>query len=59
MKFPKISATMVKSAVAVVGGNMLYALMVKLFLLPAGLVTGGTTGLALIAEKLWNVPISG
>ena len=38
---------------------MLYALMVKLFLLPAGLVTGGTTGLALIAEKLWNVPISG
>lgn len=50
---------MVKSAVAVVGGNMLYALMVKLFLLPAGLVTGGTTGLALIAEKLWNVPISG
>ena len=59
MKFPKISATMVKSAAAVVGGNMLYALMVKLFLLPAGLVTGGTTGLALIAEKLWNVPISG
>lgn len=59
MKFLKISATMVKSAVAVVGGNMLYALMVKLFLLPAGLVTGGTTGLALIAEKLWNVPISG
>ncbi len=59
MKFPKISTGMLKSAVAVVGGNMLYALMVKLFLLPAGLVTGGTTGLALIAEKLWNVPISG
>ena len=59
MKLPKISTGMVKSAAAVVGGNMLYALMVKLFLLPAGLVTGGTTGLALIAEKLWNVPISG
>ena len=59
MKLPKISVAMVKSAAAVVAGNMLYALLVKLFLLPAGLVTGGTTGLALIAEKLWNVPISG
>ena len=59
MKLPKISVPMLKSAAAVVVGNMLYALMVKFFLLPAGLVTGGTTGLALIAERLWNVPISG
>ena len=59
MKLPKISPAMLKSAAAVVVGNMLYALMVKFFLLPAGLVTGGTTGLALIAERLWNVPISG
>ncbi len=59
MKFPKITAAAVKSAAAVVAGNMLYALLVKLFLLPAGLVTGGTTGLALIAEHLWQVPISG
>lgn len=59
MKFPKITAPAVKSAAAVVAGNMLYALLVKLFLLPAGLVTGGTTGLALIAEHLWQVPISG
>ena len=53
MKIPKISGSMIKSAAAVVVGNMLYALLVKLFLLPAGLVTGGTTGLALIAEHLW------
>ena len=59
MKFPKITATALKSAAAVVVGNMLYALLVKFFLLPAGLVTGGTTGLALIAEHLWQVPISG
>ena len=59
MKFPKITATAVKSAAAVVAGNMLYALLVKFFLLPAGLVTGGTTGLALIAEQLWQIPISG
>lgn len=59
MKFPKITATAVRSAAAVVVGNMLYALLVKFFLLPAGLVTGGTTGLALIAEQLWQIPISG
>lgn len=31
------------SLLLVIGGNMLYALAVKLFLLPSGLVTGGTT----------------
>ena len=35
------------SILLVIGGNILYALSVKLFLLPAGLVTGGTTGIAL------------
>lgn len=59
MKLPKIKPQTLKSAAAVVAGNMLYALLVKFFLLPAGLVTGGTTGLALIAEQLWQVPISG
>ena len=59
MKLPKISPALLKSAAAVVVGNMLYALMVKFFLLPAGLVTGGTTGLALIAEQLWGTSISG
>ena len=56
MKIPKITAPVLKSAATVVVGNMLYALLVKLFLLPAGLVTGGTTGLALIAEHLWQIP---
>ena len=59
MRIPKITGRMLKSYAAVVAGNMLYALMVKLFLLPAGLVTGGTTGLALIAEHLWQTPITG
>ena len=59
MRVPKFSGTILKSAVPVVVGNMLYALLVKFFLLPAGLVTGGTTGLALIAEQLWQIPISG
>ena len=40
------------SLFSVVIGNFLYALTVKLFLLPAGLVTGGTTGIALTVNYL-------
>ncbi len=47
-----------RSALAVVGGNVLYALAVTLFLVPADLVTGGSTGIALVVEHLWNVPMS-
>lgn len=39
-------------------GNLLYALGVVLFIVPNGLVTGGTTGLALAAQHFFNVPIS-
>ncbi len=47
------------SLLAVVIGNALYALTVTLFLLPSGLVTGGTTGIALTINHLFNIPISG
>lgn len=47
------------SLAAVVVGNFLYALTVKLFLLPADLVTGGTTGMALTVNYLTGIPISG
>lgn len=46
------------SILFVVTGNALYALTVKLFLLPSGLVTGGTTGIALSANHFFNIPIS-
>ena len=46
------------SAAAVLGGNFLYALTVKLFVLPANLVMGGTTGLGLTANYLTGVPLS-
>lgn len=49
----------VMSLITVVAGNFLYALTVKLFLLPAGLVTGGTTGMALTVNYLTGIPISG
>lgn len=39
-------------------GNTLYALGVVLFIVPNGLVTGGTTGLALAANHFFNIPIS-
>ena len=43
----------------VVFGNVLYALTVRLFLLPAGLVTGGTTGIALAVNHYIGIPVSG
>ena len=42
----------------VILGNMLYALAVKLFLLPSGLITGGTTGIALVTTHVAGVPVS-
>lgn len=42
----------------VVLGNVGYALAVKLFLLPAGLISCGTTGIALAVNSLTQIPIS-
>ena len=47
----------VMTLVMVVLGNMLYALAVKLFLLPAGLITGGTTGIALAINHVCGLPV--
>lgn len=44
--------------VLVILGNLLYALSVKLFLLPAGLISCGTTGIALVVNHLTGLPIS-
>lgn len=43
----------------VIAGNALYALAVRLFLVPAGLVTSGTTGIALALQKIVGIPMSG
>ncbi len=42
----------------VLSGNILYALTAKLFLLPAELISCGTTGLALVANHLTGIPLS-
>lgn len=39
-------------------GLTIYALGVALFILPTDMIAAGTTGIALIAEKLWGIPLS-
>lgn len=47
-----------KSLLSIVFGNFLYALTVQLFLVPSGLATGGTTGMALAVNHLTGLPVS-
>lgn len=56
-KRSKILETTISLCLVIVG-NFLYALSVKLFLLPANLVTGGTTGIALSVNHMIGMPIS-
>ena len=42
----------------IIAGNLLYAAGVVFFILPSGLITGGTTGIALIANHFGNIPVS-
>ena len=43
----------------VIAGNVIYALAVKFFLIPGGLVTGGSTGIALAVNHLSGISVSG
>ena len=54
----KFSSRHLISLILEVLGNLLYALSVKLFLLPANLMSGGTTGIALVVNALTGLPIS-
>lgn len=47
-----------KSLFFIVLGNMIYALGVVLFILPNGLITGGTTGLGLFVYHQFGISIS-
>lgn len=48
-----------KSLPVVILGNVLMAAGIVLFILPSGLITGGTTGLGIITEHLTGLPIAG
>ena len=39
-------------------GNILYTLSVKLFLLPANLISCGTTGIALVVNHYLHIPMT-
>ena len=48
----------ITSLAIVILGNILYALAVRLFLMPAGLLTGGTTGIGLALNRAFGIPVS-
>ena len=48
-----------RNSAAIVCGNALYSLSVAAFLEPAGLVTGGVTGIALAVGRLTGLSVSG
>ena len=58
MNTRKSLASMIRSVLIVILGNMTYSLAIKLFLLPAGFITGGTTGIALTVTYLFDINMS-
>ena len=58
MKTPKGPLFAAGKLLLVLLGNTLYALAIALFVLPSGLITGGTTGLGLVAQHLLGLPLS-
>ncbi len=48
----------IKTAIIVIIGNFFYALGVAFFIEPAGLITGGGTGLGLFFHHMWGIPTS-
>ncbi len=48
-----------RNVLLIIGGNTLYTLAVVLFVEPIGLITGGTTGIALFVNRVLGFPVSG
>ncbi|TQQ83914.1 YitT family protein [Peptacetobacter hominis] len=53
-----LSKNILFNIVAILFGNALYALAVVLFIVPNGLITGGTTGLSLLFFNQFGFPIA-
>jgi len=47
-----------RNGVFILLGNIVYALAVTMFILPAGLITGGTTGLGLLFYNIAGIPLA-
>lgn len=46
-----------KRILMVLMGNTIYSIGVVAFILPLGLITGGTTGIGLIINHFWDIPL--
>ena len=53
----KIIRQKTSAALTILAGSALFGTSVNMFLLPQGIVTGGATGTATAAGKLWGVPV--
>ena len=54
----KWSTSRLLSLGLVLVGNIIFALAIKLFILPANLISCGTTGIALVVDHLTDIPMS-
>ena len=59
MEHRKFDRRQIGNLLLVLLGNLLYSLAVKLFLLPADLISCGTTGIGLVVEHFLHIPLSG
>ena len=59
MEHLKLDRSKVNSLLLVLLGNIIYAFAIKLFLLPAELISCGTTGIGLVVEHFLHIPLSG
>lgn len=48
----------IKNIIGILIGNTIYALAVTLFIIPNKLITGGTTGMAMLAQHSWGISIT-
>ncbi len=49
---------LIKQVLIIVFGLTIYAFGLAIFVLPTDMIAGGTTGMALLAQRLWGIPIS-
>ena len=59
MEHLKLDRSKITSLLLVLLGNIIYSFAIKLFLLPAELISCGTTGIGLVVEHFLHIPLSG
>ena len=58
MQFSSVRVRRAANLTLLLLGNVLYALTVKLFLLPAQLISCGTNGIALVVHHFFGIPMT-